>query len=113
MYKLRAFCTLTAVLMLLAIVGCTSSGTSVSSSSPTPQRAVVVSGGNGGGTTIFLPSEDNSHVIVMSTSGTKVCPDCQAAALKYFQTGELEAKCPTCGATRTPVMLMLPTPSHD
>jgi hypothetical protein len=81
---------------------------------PTPQSAVVVNAPNGGSTTVFLKSPDGGDPIMLSTSGTDVCPECKAAAIKYFQTGVLDPKCSRTGATRSIVNYMAPpTPSHN
>jgi hypothetical protein len=66
-----------------------------------PGRAIIVSGGNAGGPiTVFLPSADPANPAVLCTSGTTVCPECKAAAVKYFTTGVLDPKCSLTGATR-------------
>jgi hypothetical protein len=68
------------------------------------QRALVISGGNSGSTVVYIPTADKSGVQMLSSSGTAaMCAQCRADAIKYFQTGVLVAKCPVCGATRTPV----------
>jgi Zn finger protein HypA/HybF involved in hydrogenase expression len=43
--------------------------------------------------------------VMLSTSGAEVCSQCREDAIKYFQTGQIETKCPKCGATRTPVVI--------
>jgi hypothetical protein len=99
-----------AVLALL-VGGCQSSSTPSASDAPpaTPQRAIVVTGGNAGATTVFLPSSDPENPLMMSTSaGMTECPECKAAAIKYFETGVLDPKCSRTGATRC--VLVPPTP---
>ena len=92
-----------AALALIFAVGCASSTTPSASSAPPPQHAVILSGGNSGSTVVFIPSSDPQNPTMLSTSGGDVCPDCKAAAIKYFQTGVLDPKCARCGATRTAV----------
>ena len=76
------------------------------------QRALVISGGNGGSTVVYIPTADNSGVEMLSTSrAAPICAQCRADAIKYFQTGVLVPKCPVCGATRTPVNYVPPTPN--
>lgn len=86
---------------LFAVVGCQSSMSSTPRSMVMPQRAVVVAGGNGGSTTMFLPSSDPKNPVALCSEGTEVCPECKAAAIKYFTTGVLEPKCSRTGAIRT------------
>jgi hypothetical protein len=66
-----------------------------------PQRVVVASGGNGGGTAVFIPSSDPQNPAVYCSDGVTACPECKAAAVKYFTTGVLDPKCSRTGATRT------------
>jgi hypothetical protein len=94
-----------AALMVGLIAGCQSSGTSASAPMAESQRAVVVSGGNGGGTAVFLPSSDPNNPTVLCDVNTPVCPECKAAAIKYFQTGVLEPKCSRTGAIRKAVLI--------
>ena len=82
-------------------IGCQSSTTPAPQATASPGRAVIVSGGNGGSTTVFLPSNDPANPVMLSTSGEPVCPECRAAAIKYFTTGVLDPKCSHTGATRT------------
>ena len=89
-----AFVTLLAAVF---VVGCQTS--SPAPASATPGRAVIATAGNGT-TTIYLPASSGGGVQTLSTSGAPACPDCSAAAAKYFQGGTLEAKCPVCGANR-------------
>jgi hypothetical protein len=97
--KYASIVLLAAITFFLAACGGLQSGTTPTVSNGS--RAVVVSGGNGGMTTIYLPSEDGRDVVMLSNGKSPACKDCQAAAKKYFLTGELEEKCPTCGGTRT------------
>lgn len=78
-----------------------------------PPRAVIVSAGQSGSMTVFLPSEDTSHPIALCASDGKVCPECRAAAAKYFQTGVLDPKCSRTGATRSIATEFPPTFGHN
>ncbi len=91
-----------AILGLLVAAGCqtTPGGQQTTSLSPQTQ-AVVVTGGNGGSTAVYIASTDPNMPVLLSSAGADECPDCRAAAINYFKTGVLEAKCPRCGATRT------------
>jgi len=93
------FC-MTALVFLFA-VSCQSSPTSVSAPVSKSQKAVFISGGNGGGYTVFVPGDTPGQVVTLSDGKSPACADCKAAAMKYFETGVLEPKCPTCGATRS------------
>ena len=97
----RAFLATIGVLALTLFTGCQMSASAGQPAvSATPQKAVVATGN--GGTVIFLPSTGPEKVVMLSTSGgAKVCPQCEADAIKYFETGELTEKCSMCGATRT------------
>jgi hypothetical protein len=97
----RSLFVITAMVGLLAVAGCKSSESSMSSA-PMVDKAVVVTSGNGT-TTIYIPAAGGG-VEMLSTSGAKECPTCKADAEKYFLTGQLVAKCPDCGATRTAVL---------
>lgn len=94
-----------ALLMACAMfvaVGCQNSPPSQSATTgAAPDRAVVVTAGNGGATTVFLPSTDRNSPVILGSSDMAVCPECKAAAIKYFQTGVLDPKCSRTGATRT------------
>jgi hypothetical protein len=107
---------------LILIAGCAGSATqsgSTATAAPgpameTPQQAVVVSGGNNNsGMVVYFRTNDPSTPMMLSTSGAKECPYCRAAAIKYFQTGVLEPKCPACGATRTATYLVTPNVGHQ
>jgi ABC-type Fe3+-hydroxamate transport system substrate-binding protein len=97
----RAFLAIFGVLALTLFTGCQMSASAGHpTASATPQKAVVATGN--GGTVIFLPSTGPEKVVMLSTSGnTKMCPQCEADAIKYFETGELTEKCSMCGAMRT------------
>lgn len=88
------------LVVMLNVLACQSMQSGETAAIPSGQKAVLITGGNGGGTVIFLPSGDSNQVMMLSDGKTPMCADCKAAAIKYFQTGELEAKCPTCGAMR-------------
>ena len=94
-----------AVLALIVLAGCESSTPSASSSSstmPPAERAIAIST-NTGTTTIFVPTADPEKPVMLCAAGAEVCPECKAAAIKYFQTGVLDPKCSRTGATRTVV----------
>src|SRR4051812_26091923 len=97
---------LSAFVVLAAIVGlgCQSSTTPATKAMASPGRAVIVSAGNAGNVTVFLPSDDPANPMMLCATGATVCPECKAAAIKYFQTGVLDPKCSNTGATRTAVV---------
>jgi hypothetical protein len=120
----RSICfNLVSIFALVLLAGCAGSATQSGSSASaapgpameTPQQAVIVSGGNSGNATIvYFRSNDPSKPLMLSTSGAQECPYCRAAAIKYFQTGVLEPKCPMCGATRTAATsLVTPNVGHQ
>jgi ABC-type Fe3+-hydroxamate transport system substrate-binding protein len=104
----RTFLAIFGVLALTLFTGCQMSASAGQpAASATPQKAILVTGN--GGTEIFLPSTGPEKVVMLSTSGNaKVCPQCEADAIKYFETGELVEKCSMCGATRTAYTYTLP-----
>jgi hypothetical protein len=106
---------MSSLLALLAIggLGCQSSTNPAPQAMSSAQRAVIVTGGNGGSTTVFLPSGDPANPVMLSASGGAVCPECKAAAIKYFQTGVLDPKCARTGATRTAAMGIPPIYGHN
>jgi hypothetical protein len=110
---------LSAVIALITLVGlgCQSStppaSQATTASMTSGQRAVIVSGGNAGNVTVFLPSDDPASPTMLSASGATVCPECKAAAAKYFQTGVLDPKCSRTGATRAVVTAVPPTYGHN
>ena len=67
------------------------------------KRAVVVSAGNGGPVTVYLPTEDGKDAYALTGKGGKACADCKTAATKFFQGGDLEPTCPSCGGHRQDV----------
>jgi hypothetical protein len=75
-----------------ALAGCQSMPPASASSG----RAVIA----GGTTFVEVPTGQGSPLIVAyTTPGKTVCPECEAVATKYFQTGVLdESVCKTCGA---------------
>lgn len=93
------------MLALFSVVGCQNSSAPAGSAMATPQKAIVISGGNAGNVVVVLPSSDPNNPVMLSTSGAEVCSQCREDAIKYFQTGQIETKCPKCGATRTPVVI--------
>jgi hypothetical protein len=100
--------------MFLSLVsGCqTAPKTAMDTASPMPSRALLVSGGNSGGMAVFIPGDKPGEVAILASSDTPACAQCNADAVKYFQTGELVAKCPVCGATRTPLSSPASISSH-
>jgi hypothetical protein len=93
------------VISLLLLAGCQdSSMPAAAQATGTSHRAVVSSAGNGGSSTIFLESADPNNPVIYCSNGTDVCPECKAAAIKYFQTGVLDPKCSKTGATRTTIV---------
>ena len=96
-------------------LGCQNSTTPTPASKAmaSPQRAVIVSGGNTGSLTVFLPSDDPQNPVMLSASGDPVCPECKAAAVRYFQTGVLDPKCSRTGATRTVATGVPPSYGHN
>jgi hypothetical protein len=107
----RIFLSVAMIVAMFMAVGCQSSGSAPAASVEPPQKAVVVTG-NAGSYTVFVPSADKTHAETLSSTGGPVCADCKAAAEHYFLTGELVAKCPSCGATRTAVVTIPPV-SHN
>ena len=102
-----------AAFLLLVPVGCQTSTTPSSTVAAVPARAVVVTGGNAGSTTVFIPSSDPSTPVVLCSTGGEVCPECKAAAVKYFQTGVLDPKCNRTGATRAATTVVAENHSHN
>jgi hypothetical protein len=108
---IRVFLTTIGILALTFATGCQMGGAG-SASSTAPQKAVLVTGN--GGSEIFLPSSGPEKVIMLSTSGSaKVCPQCEADAASYFETGKLVEKCSVCGATRTALTLPATDVGHQ
>jgi hypothetical protein len=114
MHRMRSLF-LPAVLPLIAIVnvGCQSSTLPASPAVTSPQRAIFVSGGNGGSTVVFLPSNDAANPVMLCESGATVCPECKAAAIKYFTAGVLDPKCSRTGATRAVLTGAPPNYGHN
>ena len=102
-----------AAFFLLVTVGCQNSSTPSSTVAAAPARAVVVTGGNGGSTTVFIPSSDPSNPVVLCSNGGEVCPECKAAAIRYFQTGVLDPKCNRTGASRAATTIVAQDHSHN
>ncbi|MGA2230634.1 MAG: hypothetical protein ABSH22_07015 [Tepidisphaeraceae bacterium] len=105
----------TVALLILIAVGCTQTQTAAPTTQAmaAPQTALVVNYPNGGGTTVFLKSPDNGDPIMLCTAGTTVCPECKAAAIKYFQTGVLDPHCSRTGATRYVTNFVTPDYAHN
>jgi hypothetical protein len=80
------------VLASLAMAGCQSTHPAAA----TAGNSVIA----GGTTFVEVPAGQGPPVIVAyTTPGKTVCPECEAVATKYFETGVLdESVCKTCGA---------------
>ncbi len=104
MFMQRTGLVAAAALAMLILASCQSSGPTTAQAMASPQRAIVVSGGNTGNYTVYLSSVDPNEPVVMCSAGNKVCPECKAAAIKYFQTGVLDPKCSLTGATRSAIV---------
>lgn len=102
-----------AAVLAFAFAGCQSLQPAGTSQSLAARKTVVVTGGNGGGTTIYLPSDDGKDVVLLSDGKSPACPDCKTSAIKYFQTGQLESKCPSCGAMRSVLTQPQSSPGHN
>lgn len=107
---MRYVATPIAALVAVLVLGCQSSTAPAPMAQAHPEHAVVVTG-NGGSVTVFVPSSDPANPVVYCSTGTDVCPECKAAAIKYFQTGVLDPKCSRTGATRT-ATTSFPGPDH-
>jgi hypothetical protein len=92
------------VALSLLVSGCQNSSPMTAQAAASPRRAIVVSGGNSGSYTVFMSSVDPNDPGVLCSAGTPVCPECKAAAIKYFQTGVLDPKCSRTGATRSAIV---------
>jgi len=101
------------VLSLLAVVSCQNSTQPPAALPSTPQQAIMIRGNDGTTVAFFIPSSDPDHPKALTGAGTEVCPECQAAAAKYFKTGVLDPKCSRTGATRTVVTFTEPTTGHQ
>jgi hypothetical protein len=99
----------TATLLLMVLIGCHDSTAPSGGAMALSQNAVMVNYPNGGGTTVFVRTANPSEPLVLCTSGTKVCPECKAAAIKYFETGVLDPKCSLTGAGRYVLSYMPPS----
>jgi hypothetical protein len=80
------------VLAGLMLIGCETSNPASMASGPS-----VMAGGT---TFVYVPTgQGQSQIVAYTEPGKKPCPECQAVATKYFQTGVLdESVCKTCGA---------------
>ena len=105
---MRVFTLAISVLLALVTIGCQSASQPAAETAASPQRALVVSS-NSGPTTVFVPSSDPANPVVYCSAGTEVCPECKAAAVKYFTTGVLDPKCSRTGAVRTATSLSAPS----
>jgi hypothetical protein len=103
MSRQRSYLISFAAMAFLAVAGCQNAkDPAPQANAAPPQRALVVTSGNAGNVTVFLPTSDPENPIMLCSESTEVCPDCKAAAIKYFQTGVLDPKCARTGATRSP-----------
>jgi hypothetical protein len=109
----RLFSVAIASMALLTIIGCQSSMSQAPQSMAAPQHAILISGGNSSSTIVYIPSSDPNNPVMLCSSGTEECPECKAAAIKYFQTGVLEPKCSRTGATRTIIVPSTPNVGHQ
>lgn len=99
-----------AAFSLLAIAGCQNATPSVPT---TYQQAIMIRGNDGTTVAFFLPSADPDKPMALVGTGVQVCPECQAAAAKYYKTGVLDPKCSRTGATRSVVTFTPPTSGHQ
>ena len=113
MFKQCTYLVASAALGLLVLSGCQNSAPATAQATATPQRAIVVSGGNTGTYTVFLSSVDPNDPVILCSAGTTVCPECKAAAIKYFQTGVLDPKCSRTGANRYPIVSVDTSVGHQ
>jgi hypothetical protein len=109
----RSLFTAVAALLLLAVAACQNSTPPAASVPTTPQTAIMIRGNDGTTVAFFVPSNDPDHPRALIGSGTEVCPECEAAAAKYFKTGVLDPKCSRTGATRSVVTFTEPTTGHQ
>jgi hypothetical protein len=101
------------LLAAFALAGCQQNAgpATAPTASAAPAREIMLST-NTGSFTVFVPSGDpDNPVVYCSTAGAQVCPECRAAAIKYFKTGVLDPKCSKTGATRT-VISNVSVPGH-
>jgi hypothetical protein len=104
---------LVAALVFSLLTGCQTAPKSTAMDSPgaMPTKALLVTG-NGGSTVVFIPGDKPGEVAVLASSDMPVCAQCNADAVKYFQTGELIPVCSVCGAKRTPLSVQSAVTSH-
>jgi hypothetical protein len=100
-------------LSLLAMIGCQDSAPRSASLPATPQQAIMIRGNDGTTVAFFLPSDDPNKPRALVGAGSEVCPECEAAAVKYFKTGVLDPKCSRTGAIRSVVTFTPPTTGHQ
>ena len=113
MLRQHTFLRATAALALFFTAGCESTSTLPAHGSAEISREIVVSAGQSGQMTVFLPSSDASDPIALCAAGTQVCPECKAAAVKYFTTGVLDPRCSRSGALRTVSTLLPSSVGHN
>lgn len=70
--------------------------------SSSPAKAVLSTGQ--GGTTVVYLSTAGGGVERLASADVPNCPQCEADAKKYFETGVLVPKCSVCGATHIPLI---------
>src|SRR3954466_5921473 len=83
-------------LLAVAVAGCQSTPPATAAA---PQKAVLINSGQGT-TTVYVPAA-NGGAATLASSKVEKCPDCEKDVAEYFKTGQLAAKCASCGATRT------------
>lgn len=89
------------ILTIAAVAGCQNSRPADHPVAGIPGGSVIIATGNGGHTTVFVPTADPAQPAVYCSEGTQACPECTAAAVKYFQTGVLDPQCSRTGAIRS------------
>ena len=99
-------------LIALSGIGCQSS-TQPSPQAAAPGRAVVVSSGNGDANVVYLDTGNPANPVRLCSKDIPECPECRAAAVKYFETGVLDPKCSRTGATRTAATAFPPNYGHN
>jgi uncharacterized lipoprotein YajG len=78
-----------------ALAGCQSMSPSPAATASADKSVIA-----GGTTFVEVPTgQGQTEIVAYTQPGKMVCPECQAVATKYFQTGVLdESVCKTCGA---------------
>jgi hypothetical protein len=102
-----------AALSLLAFAGCQSSTPPAPSAAMPSQQAIFIRGNGGTTVAVFVPTDDPDKPMALLGPGVEPCPECQAAAVKYYKTGVLDPKCSRTGATRSLVTMTPSTTGHQ